>query len=76
MDAAKTLTFKQAAGSYIAAHQAGWKNAKHAAQWESTLATYAEAVIGALSLRESRANGAEFWPDQSVEAMVAMAING
>jgi Arm DNA-binding domain len=37
LDAAKTLTFKQAAGSYIAAHRAGWKNAKHAAQWENTL---------------------------------------
>jgi integrase len=51
LEAAKTLTFKQAAASYIAAHRAGWKNAKHAAQWENTLASYAEPVIGALSVQ-------------------------
>jgi integrase len=51
LDAAKTLTFKQAAGNYIAAHRAGWKNAKHVAQWESTLASYAEPVIGALPVQ-------------------------
>jgi integrase len=51
LDAAKTLTFKEAAASYIASHRAGWRNAKHAAQWENTLATYAEPVIGALSIQ-------------------------
>src|SRR6516162_2929262 len=33
LDAAKVMTFKACAESYIAAHQAGWKNPKHAAQW-------------------------------------------
>ncbi len=33
------------------AHRAGWRNAKHAAQWEATLATYAEPVIGELSVQ-------------------------
>ena len=33
------------------AHRAGWRNAKHAAQWESTLETYAEPVIGALPVQ-------------------------
>ncbi|MBU1306247.1 MAG: hypothetical protein KKF33_12110, partial [Alphaproteobacteria bacterium] len=28
------------------AHRAGWKNAKHIDQWESTLRTYAGPVIG------------------------------
>ena len=37
--------------AYIAAHRAGWRNAKHAAQWEATLATYAEPVIGALPVQ-------------------------
>ena len=36
--AAKAISFQQCAESYIAAHRAGWKNAKHAAQWPSTLA--------------------------------------
>ncbi|WP_022975328.1 tyrosine-type recombinase/integrase [Nevskia ramosa] len=39
-------TFKEAAADYIKAHRAGWKNAKHAAQWESTLTEYAFPVIG------------------------------
>jgi integrase len=48
---AKTITFKQCAESYIKAHRAGWRNAKHAAQWEATLATYAEPIIGALPVQ-------------------------
>lgn len=51
LDAAKTLTFKEAAASYIASHRMGWRNAKHAGQWENTLSTYAEPVIGALSIQ-------------------------
>lgn len=48
---ARALTFKDAAEKYIAAHRAGWRNAKHAAQWGSTLATYAYPVFGALSVQ-------------------------
>src|SRR5215510_8793123 len=51
LEATKAVTFRQCAASYIEAHRAGWKNAKHAAQWEATLATYAEPVIGALSVQ-------------------------
>jgi len=40
-------TFKKVAEAYIAAHSAGWKNLKHAAQWRATLDTYAYPVIGA-----------------------------
>ncbi|MNF32184.1 Prophage CP4-57 integrase [compost metagenome] len=46
---AKAVTFKDAAADYIAAHRAGWKNVKHAQQWENTLATYVEPIIGELS---------------------------
>ena len=35
LEAAKAITFKQCAASYIAAHRAGWRNDKHAAQWET-----------------------------------------
>jgi hypothetical protein len=49
--AAKAMTFKQCAESYIAAHRAGWRNAKHAAQWDATLATYAHPAIGALPVQ-------------------------
>jgi integrase len=51
LDEAKSLTFKEAAASYIASHRAGWRNGKHAAQWENTLATYAGPAIGALSIQ-------------------------
>jgi integrase len=47
-----TITFKEAAAAYTAAHRAGLKNRKSAAQWVSTLATYAEPVIGNLSVRD------------------------
>jgi integrase len=41
-------TFEEVAGAYIAAHKAGWSNAKHAGQWQTTLATYVYPVIGKL----------------------------
>lgn len=44
----RAVTFKTLAADYIAAHRAGWKNAKHAQQWENTVATYAEPIIGDL----------------------------
>ncbi|RWC25943.1 MAG: site-specific integrase [Mesorhizobium sp.] len=47
-DDAKRVTFKQASERYIAAHTAGWKNAKHADQWRNTLAAYAWPIIGDL----------------------------
>jgi integrase len=48
LEAARAITFKQCAESYIAAHRAGWRNEKHAAQWPATLAAYAYPTIGAL----------------------------
>jgi integrase len=38
---AKSVTFKTLAEQYVAQHESSWKNAKHAAQWTSTLETYA-----------------------------------
>jgi integrase len=48
----KTITFREAADAYCASHRAGLKNLKHAAQWRTTLATYAEPVMGKLLVRE------------------------
>ncbi|ASU38523.1 integrase [Herbaspirillum sp. meg3] len=42
----KAKTFDECAAEYIADHRAEWKNAKHAQQWENTLAMYASPVIG------------------------------
>lgn len=49
-EAIPTLTFKECAEAYIKAHEAGWKNAKHAAQWGSTLKAYVYPVFGDLAV--------------------------
>jgi integrase len=46
--AAKSMTFKECAEAYHAQHEGKWKNAKHAAQFLSTLRTYAFPVLGTL----------------------------
>lgn len=51
LEAAKALTFDEAARRYIEAHRPGWKNAKHAAQWQSTLDTYIKPVFGGVSVQ-------------------------
>jgi integrase len=50
LEEARGLTFKDCAERYIAAHEAGWRNAKHRAQWRSTLGTYAYPELGNLSV--------------------------
>jgi integrase len=42
----KAMTFDEAAKLFIKANKAGWKNAKHADQWQNTLDTYASPVFG------------------------------
>ncbi|WP_374515593.1 tyrosine-type recombinase/integrase [Niveibacterium sp.] len=49
---ASVLTFSECAAQYIAAHESGWKNAKHAGQWRTTLDTYAAPIIGSLGVRD------------------------
>jgi integrase len=48
LNAAKSMTFAKCAEAYIAAHRAGWRNSKHAAQWTATLVTYVNPVFGEL----------------------------
>jgi integrase len=49
--AARAMTFRDAAERYIAAHRAGWRNPKHAAQWPATLAAYVYPVFGELPVQ-------------------------
>ncbi len=51
LEAASSKTFDECAAAYIKSKRAGWKNAKHAEQWENTLETYASPVIGALPVQ-------------------------
>jgi integrase len=45
LDAAKAVTFGDVAAAYIASHRAGWRNEKHAAQWEATLNTHSAPLM-------------------------------
>jgi integrase len=51
LERAKAITFRDAAGRFIAANRSGWKNVKHSSQWEATLKTYAYPVIGDLPMQ-------------------------
>lgn len=46
------ITFEQAALNYIRDHESSWSNAKHAAQWLSTLKTWAFPFLGKLHLED------------------------
>jgi len=47
-EAGAAHTFDDVASLYIESHRAGWRNAKHAVQWESTLKTHASPKLGKL----------------------------
>lgn len=46
------VTFREAADGYIARNEASWRNAKHRAQWRSTLEQYAFPVMGDLPVAD------------------------
>ncbi len=49
--AARTLTFRECAERFLAAHEASWRNPKHRQQWRSTLAsTYP--LLGSLAVAD------------------------
>lgn len=48
---ANIITFAQCATRYVATHRAGWRNPKHAAQWESTIEAYANPILGPLPVQ-------------------------
>jgi integrase len=52
LEAAKTMTFEAAARQYHDQHKNKWRNAKHRAQFISTLETYAFPVVGKLAVPE------------------------
>jgi integrase len=44
-------TFADCAARLISSHESSWRNAKHRAQWISTLSTYAFPVMGAVAVQ-------------------------
>jgi integrase len=51
-DEAKTTTFQECSEGYIKAHRAGWKNAKHIWQWETSLSKFVFPVFGRLAVND------------------------
>lgn len=51
-DTAHTMSFRQCAEAYIAAHSPSWRNPKHAQQWPNSLATYVYPVFGELPVAD------------------------
>ena len=45
-------TFEEATATVLALHRPGWRNAKHATQWATTLRKYAHPHLGALPVSE------------------------
>lgn len=56
LELSQAKTFKDCAVAYIESHRSGWKNAKHTAQWENTLDSYAYPKIGALPIQSIDTN--------------------
>ncbi|MDF2235759.1 integrase arm-type DNA-binding domain-containing protein [Albimonas sp. CAU 1670] len=48
----KRTTFREAASALIEAKRKGWKNAKHGAQWTSTLEAHAYPTMGDIDVRK------------------------
>jgi integrase len=46
----KDQTLRKAAEGYIAAHRSGWKSAKHADQWQSTLEAHVFPALGGMDV--------------------------
>ena len=47
-EAARSIRFEQCAKTYIEAHRVGWRNVKHAQQWENTLSAYVYPIFGSV----------------------------
>ena len=60
-----TVTFAEAAERYIADQRSGWRNRKHAAQWASSLETYANPLIGSTNVSQIQAADVEAYSAQS-----------
>src|SRR4030095_16758592 len=49
--ATRLTTFRDAAADLITSKSPGWRSAKHAAQWTSTLSTYAFPTLGCIDVK-------------------------
>jgi integrase len=52
LGAARAVTFEKCAADYLKQHSPGWTNAKHGAQWASTLKQYCYPVFGSFPVQD------------------------
>ena len=52
LEAAQSMTFKACAEAYIAGNKSQWRNAKHIAEWGTSLIAYVFPVIGGLPVQK------------------------
>lgn len=48
LEAARAVSFQQAAEAYVELHRSGWRNQRHASQWTTTLGMYVYPIVGDL----------------------------
>jgi integrase len=48
---ARAMTFAECAEAYVKAHRAGWRSARHVAQWPQTLEDYVYPIFGSLPVQ-------------------------
>lgn len=63
----RPITFREVADAFLTANRNGWKNDKHKAQWESTLATWVYPHIGGKAVAAVDRNAIEAILKQPVE---------
>jgi integrase len=51
LSAARSTLFDQCRDAFVDAHKSSWRNAKHRAQWTSSLETYVTPVFGSLPIQ-------------------------
>ena len=51
LESTRVMTFRECADQCIRRRQAGWSSHKHAAQWSSSLESYAYAILGNLAVQ-------------------------
>src|SRR4051794_38972912 len=51
LDAARAITFKRCAESYITSHKASWKSPKSLVQWSGSLSKYVYPALGSLPVQ-------------------------
>jgi integrase len=52
LQAAKCVTFREAAADYIRQHEGSWRNRQHRHQWITTLREYAEPLLGNIAVAD------------------------